>query len=78
MLTSRLRQVPYDVVRAPAEIVDLAEDHVKTFRRHTYCPTLDRLHLAAMQSLDLHRLLTNDGSQARAARTMGFAVVTPR
>lgn len=77
-LDALLRQVPYEVVRAPAEVVDLAEEQVKTFPRHSYCPTLDRLHLAAMKSLDVRRLLTNDDAQARAARAMGFAVVTPR
>jgi uncharacterized protein with PIN domain len=77
-LDALLRQVPYEVVRAPAEVVDLAEEQAKTFARHSYCPTLDRLHLAAMKSLDLRRLLTNDDAQARAARAMGFAVVTPR
>ena len=43
----------------------------------THCRTLDRLHLAAMEELDVHRLMTNDTGQAGAARAMGFEVVTP-
>src|SRR5262245_21373924 len=77
-LETLLQHAPYESVRAPAEIVDLAEEYVTRLTRETYCPTLDRLHLAAMQSLGLRRLLTNDSSQARAGRTMGFSVVTPR
>jgi predicted nucleic acid-binding protein len=77
-LEELLRQAPYEVVRAPADVIDAAESQVKGLGRQTYCPTLDRLHLATMKSLDLHRLLTNDDAQARAARTMGFGVVTPR
>jgi predicted nucleic acid-binding protein len=42
----------------------------------TYCRTLDRLHLAAMELLSLRRLLTNDGPQARAAAELGFEVLT--
>jgi predicted nucleic acid-binding protein len=45
--------------------------------RAPHCRTLDRLHLAAMEELAVHRLMTNDGSQAGAARAMGFEVVTP-
>jgi len=39
--------------------------------------TLDRLHLAAMTELDVARLMTHDVAQARAARALGFEVVTP-
>ena len=42
-----------------------------------HCRTLDRLHLAAMEELNLTRLITNDASQASAARAMGFEVLTP-
>lgn len=42
-----------------------------------HCRTLDRLHLAAMEELNVHRLMTNDASQAGAARAVGFEVVTP-
>jgi predicted nucleic acid-binding protein len=43
----------------------------------THCRTLDRLHLAAMTELEVSRLMTHDAVQARAARVLGFAVVTP-
>lgn len=77
-LDAVLRQAPYEVVRTPSEVVDLAEAQVRPLSRDAYCPTLDRLHLAVMKALDLHRLLTNDDSQARAARALGFSVVVPR
>ena len=44
----------------------------------TYCPTLDRLHLATMEILKARRLLTNDEVQANAARALGFEVILPR
>ena len=45
---------------------------------HTpHCRTLDRLHLAAMEELNVRMLMTNDTGQAEAARAMGFEVVTP-
>jgi predicted nucleic acid-binding protein len=43
----------------------------------THCRTLDRLHLAAMAELNVRRLVTNDASQAGAARAMGLEVVIP-
>ena len=43
----------------------------------THCRSLDRLHLAAMEELGLKRLLTNDHSQAIAARDLGFEVIQP-
>ncbi len=43
-----------------------------------YCRTLDRLHLAGMESLGIRRLLTNDEQQAAAARALGFGVLLPR
>lgn len=43
----------------------------------SYCATLDRLHLAAMADLNLHRLFTNDARQATAARALGFEVIMP-
>jgi predicted nucleic acid-binding protein len=43
----------------------------------THCRSLDRLHLAAMEELELTRLMTHDSRQAEAARAMGFKVATP-
>ena len=42
-----------------------------------HCRTLDRLHLAAMEELNIRRLITNDVSQANAAGALGFEVLMP-
>lgn len=73
-----LAEAPCELLRAPAEIVDVAESQIRSFPRSGYCPTLDRLHLAVMTALDIHRLLTNDDAQARAARELEFSVSLPR
>lgn len=77
-LEAVLRQAPYEVVRTPAEVVDVAEEHLRSLPREAHCPTLDRLHLAVMKSLDVRRLLTNDEAQARGARALGLVVLVPR
>ncbi len=43
-----------------------------------FCRTLDRLHLAAMEDLQVRRLLTNDAIQAEAANELGFQVILPQ
>lgn len=73
-----LGEAPYEIVRVPGEIVEIAERQTKPLPKQGYCPTLDRLHLAVMQALDFTRLLTNDDAQARAARALGFSVSVPR
>jgi predicted nucleic acid-binding protein len=42
-----------------------------------YCRALDRLHLAAMEELNLTRLMTLDGLQAKVALALNFEVVRP-
>jgi predicted nucleic acid-binding protein len=42
-----------------------------------YCRTLDRLHLAAMEELNLTRLITLDEIQAKAARALDYEVLRP-
>ncbi|MDB6021220.1 MAG: Ribonuclease VapC [Pedosphaera sp.] len=42
-----------------------------------HCRGFDRLHLAAMEELAIRRLMTNDGSQAAAAKALGFEVIVP-
>ncbi len=42
-----------------------------------HCRTVDRLHLAAMEELEVSRLMTHDDRQARAAQAAGFSVVMP-
>jgi predicted nucleic acid-binding protein len=73
-----LKLAPYEQVRCPADIIEIAEGEINLSARTGYCRTLDRLHLATMQALSVHRLLTNDDVQAAAARALGLDVVLPR
>jgi predicted nucleic acid-binding protein len=73
-----IKLAPYERVRCPADIIDIAADQIKVAARRAYCRTLDRLHLATMQALGVQRLLTNDDTQAAAARALGLDVVLPR
>jgi len=81
-LIQRLDQVlqtePYDLVPCPPGIIEIAETQVRPVVKAAFCRTLDRLHLASMQALGVHRLLTNDETQARAARVLGFETTLPR
>lgn len=63
------RGLPYDLSKIARQQV---------LSSSIYCRTADRLHLAAMEALGLHRLLTNDEQQAAAARALGYRVVLPR
>jgi predicted nucleic acid-binding protein len=45
--------------------------------RDMHARTLDRLHLAAMEELNVSRLMTNDDRQATMAIQSGFEVVCP-
>jgi len=65
-------------VPCPPGVIEVAEAQVRPLVRAAYCRTLDRLHLATMETMGLRRLLTNDAVQAAAARALGFEVVTPR
>ncbi|MGO8765406.1 MAG: type II toxin-antitoxin system VapC family toxin [Limisphaerales bacterium] len=42
-----------------------------------YCRAMDRMHLAAMEELNLTRLMTLDGIQAKAALGLGYDVIRP-
>ncbi len=42
-----------------------------------YCRALDRLHLAAMEELNVSRLMTLDENQAKVALALGYRVVQP-
>src|ERR1700722_8389898 len=42
-----------------------------------YCRALDRLHLAAIEELNLTRLMTLDNAQAKAAKALNYGVVCP-
>jgi predicted nucleic acid-binding protein len=79
-LTQRLRallgQEPFQGRLLPGTLFRTAlQQHLAAPRLHVR--TLDRLHLAAMQELDVHRLMTHDQAQALAARSLGYEVLTP-
>jgi predicted nucleic acid-binding protein len=69
---------PYEVVTFPTGALDAAEARVREASGSVHCRTLDRLHLAAMEVLGIRRLLTNDDTQAAAARALDLEVVLPR
>jgi len=73
-----LKRAPCEPTRCPADLIEIAETQLGLLGRSVYCRTLDRLHLAAMEALGLRRLLTNDDTQAAAARALGFQVSLPR
>jgi len=73
-----IKLAPYEQVRCPADVIDIAADQINVAAGSAYCRTLDRMHLATMQALGVQRLLTNDDTQAAAARALGFDVVLPR
>ena len=75
-IEARLLSAPFEFRACPATIIEAAEQQIA--RSEAYCPTLDRLHLAAMEVMGLKRLLTNDTSQAAAARALGYEVLMPR
>lgn len=45
--------------------------------RSSYCRSLDRLHLAAMEELKLSRLITLDETQGNAAEALDYDVIYP-
>lgn len=65
---------PFTFRALPASFLETARRQQAASGR-VHCRTLDRLHLAAMEELELHRLLTNDRGQAAAARALGFEVL---
>lgn len=69
-------QPPYEFRSLPSAIFQTA------LRQHrnsgqTHCRALDRLHLAAMEELEISRLMTHDEAQAKAAIEAGFEVIRP-
>jgi len=67
---------PYEFRALPGTVFQTAIIQNQNSGR-AHCRTLDRLHLAAMQELDVTRLMTNDGNQAKAAAEAGFEVIRP-
>jgi predicted nucleic acid-binding protein len=78
LLDQTLETRPFDLVMTPVGIDAVAVGQIFPLGRSLHCRTLDRLHLAIMDSLGLARLLTNDEIQARAAAALGFEVLAPR
>ena len=67
---------PYRFRALPAAVFQTAlRQHRNSGEVH--CRTADRLHLAAMEELELTRLMTHDDRQAKAAIQAGFEVVQP-
>ena len=67
---------PYEFKTLAAAIFQTAlRQHRNSGSLH--CRSLDRLHLAAMEELDISRLMTNDSRQAKAAIEAGFKVISP-
>jgi predicted nucleic acid-binding protein len=77
-LEAVLKLAPYEQVPCPADVIDSAAAQIKVAAKTGYCRTLDRLHLSTMHGLGIQRLLTNDDTQAAAARALGMEVVLPR
>jgi predicted nucleic acid-binding protein len=75
-IEARLRLAPFHLRKCPGDLIEVAEKQAAAST--AYCPTRDRLHLAAMQVFGLRRLLTNDDMQAAAARALGYEVLMPR
>ncbi|HEV2330238.1 MAG TPA: PIN domain-containing protein [Verrucomicrobiae bacterium] len=69
-------QPPFEFRAPPAALFQTA------LRQHrnsgdVHCRSLDRLHLAAMEELDVSRLMTHDVNQANAAIEAGFQIISP-
>ena len=67
---------PFHAVLLGGDVFDMVIGHLKK-RGAVHCRSLDRLHIAAMQSLGLDRLITNDKQQAKAAKSVGIVVINP-
>src|SRR5688572_58785 len=66
---------PFEFRSLPGSVFEKALLQNLSAKQH--CRTLDRLHLAAMDELDVNRLMTNDTKQASVARQLGYNVVSP-
>jgi predicted nucleic acid-binding protein len=71
-----INQSPFEFRGLPGAVFQTAlRQHRNSGRKH--CRSLDRLHLAAMEELNVSRLMTHDERQAKAAIEAGFEVVRP-
>jgi predicted nucleic acid-binding protein len=69
---------PFQVIPFVASALGQARIQVRGAKKAAHCKSLDRLHLALMSAHALTRLLTSDSTQARAARALGFDVLSLR
>ena len=69
-------QSPYEFRQLPASLFQTAlRQHRNAAGKHSR--SLDRLHLAAMEELQVSRLMTHDARQAQTATIEGFEIVRP-
>jgi predicted nucleic acid-binding protein len=73
-LVALLEKSPFETRGLGSTLWDLALGQMAKAKVH--CRTLDRLHLAAMAELGVHRLITHDQRQASAAADSGFEVIS--
>ncbi|HRZ35742.1 MAG TPA: type II toxin-antitoxin system VapC family toxin [Candidatus Paceibacterota bacterium] len=69
-------QEPFEFRSLPGTLFRTALQQMGT-RERQHLRTLDRLHLAAMQELDVRRLMTHDLALGQAAGALGYEVLTP-
>jgi predicted nucleic acid-binding protein len=75
-LTALRNMDPFQFRHLPAAVFQTAlRQHRRPQAAH--CRSLDRLHLAAIEELNLGRLMTLDHLQGKAARALGLVVVQP-
>jgi predicted nucleic acid-binding protein len=76
-LDALLDSEPFDRRALSGEVFKAARLQHSRSGITSFCRTLDRLHLAAMQELGQNRLITNDTQQAEVARAQGFVAEIP-
>ena len=74
-LARTLSREPFVVTAFPLDAFDGARKIAEKAKVH--CRTLDLLHVGAMATLGLERLFTNDRTQGKLARSLGFSVMSP-
>ena len=76
-LDNLLKTDPFECRELSGGIFETARSQHTRHGSTSFCRTLDRLHLAAMEELAVDRLVTNDLQQANAARALGFVAEIP-
>ena len=75
-MTAVIGLAPYELIRCPADIIDIAQSQIEVLAKTGYCRTLDRLHLATMQAsrraaiADQRRYAGGSGAHARLRRSL--------